>query len=100
MKSSKFRILFDYSKKIPFEIFIPEVVYDELVNKYKEKLMEYIASYDKSIIDIKTILNYPNLEYLSFDVDEQVGFYIDYLDNMLNSKKFKLIPYPVTYIKT
>ena len=42
MKSSKFRILFDYSKKIPFEIFIPEVVYDELVNKYKEKLMEYM----------------------------------------------------------
>ncbi len=96
MKSVNFKMLFDYSKKIPFEIFIPEVVYDELKNKYKEQFEGYLISYEKSISKIKSLLLGRNMDFLSFDIDLQVESYVDYLDGMLKNKRFTLLPYPKT----
>lgn len=96
MKSANFKILFDYSKKIPFEIFIPEVVYDEVKNKYKEQFESQLISYEKSISKIKPLLLGRNIDFLSFDINLQEESYIDYLDDMLKNKKFTLLPYPKT----
>lgn len=81
MRSSKFKFLFEFSKKIPFDILIPEVVFDEVINKYSEMFEKQIMVYDKSIIQLKTFLYGKGIDFLTFDIAMEVENYKDFLND-------------------
>lgn len=47
MKNANFRLIFDFSKKVPFDVCIPEIVYDEIFFKYREMLSDKLIAYQK-----------------------------------------------------
>ena len=96
MRSSKFKFLFEFSRKIPFNILIPEIVYDEVINKYTEMFEKQIMVYDKSVLQLKPFLYSKNVDFLAFDIEMEVENYRDFLNDLVKSEKIKLIPYPKT----
>lgn len=100
MKSSKFRLLFEFSKKIPFDILIPEVVIDEVIHKYSEMFKKQLLIYEKSISQLKPFLYGRNHDFLTFDITMQEESYRDYLNDLVKNEKVKLIPYPETKHKS
>lgn len=100
MRSSKFRFLFEFSKKIAFDILIPEIVFDEVINKYSEMFEKQILVYDKSIAQLKPFLYGRGIDFLTFDIAMQVDSYKDFLSDLVKTGKIKLIPYPKTAHKS
>jgi len=63
MKGSYFHLLFDYIKKTKSSLIYPEVVVDEVKNKYKEKIEKYNNEYENA---------YNNLNKLSINKNDSI----------------------------
>ncbi|MFZ2538812.1 MAG: PIN domain-containing protein [Oscillospiraceae bacterium] len=96
MKNANFILLFDFSKKVPFDVYIPEIVYDEIFSKYREMLSDKLISYQKSIVQFKTLLASSDYDFLSFDLEMECENYKDFVDEKITKGKLKLLPYPKT----
>jgi hypothetical protein len=96
MRSSKFKFLFEFSKKLSFDILIPQVVLDEVINKYTEMFEKQFMVYDKSVIQLKPLLYGRNIDFLTFDSTMVIDEYKGFLNDLIESKKIQLIPYPKT----
>lgn len=100
MKSSNFKILFEFSKKLPFDIIIPEVVEDEVANKYSEMLESQYIEYIKAVQKMKSFFKSQNLDFLLFDTEIEVQNYKEFLRELVERKKVKTLPYPKTSHKS
>jgi len=96
MKSVNFRLLLEFSKKIPFEIYIPEIVLDEVLNKYREMLENKLIAYKKSIAQLSTLLPSSHYDFLDFDLEIECENYKDFINEKFKERRFKLLPYPQT----
>lgn len=99
MKSENFRLLFDFSKKVPFEIYIPEIVYDEVLIKYREMLEDKLIAYQKAIVQLRNFLVCSDYDFLNFDLEMECENYKDFVDEKITKGKLKIIPYPRTLHK-
>ncbi|MDF2655302.1 MAG: hypothetical protein K0R19_1776 [Bacillota bacterium] len=95
LRSPNFRLLFEYSDLLPYDIFLPEVVYDEVLNKYSEFLKKYVIEYEKSISQLKPLL-IEKKKFRGIDINKQYESYKRLLDDNIETKRIKLIPYPKT----
>lgn len=93
MKSGPFDILFKYAKAIPFQIFMPEIVYDEVLTKYRERLIEEWAIIEKKNQTLSRLLTF-SLGKIGFDIDKAVVGYKEYLDTIIKNEKIRLLKYP------
>ena len=93
MKSVPFDILFKYAKAIPFQIYLPEVVYDEILAKYRERLIEKWTIVEKENRALSGLL-ISQLPKISFDIDEAVAKYKLYLDTIIKNERIRLLKYP------
>lgn len=93
MTSGAFNIFFKYAKAIPFQIYLPEVVYDEILTKYRERLNDEIETIDKKHQILSRLLISP-LDAVNIDINDAVQKYKDYLDNIIKNEKIQLLKYP------
>lgn len=96
LKSANFRLLFEYSKKIPFEVYIPEIVLDEVLTKFHEMLEEKYILYKKSIAQLNPLLPSSHYNFLDFDLEVERENYEDFIKDKIKDGKLKLLPYPKT----
>lgn len=95
LESAKFKILFESSKNDEIEIYIPEVVIDEVINKYTQKVngakttieAEYRKFNKLSKRGLDSNIT-PNI------IDDTISNYKDHLEKVINDYNINIIPYP------
>jgi len=93
LEKPHFRVLLEGCSIIPATIYIPEVVVDELVNRYKEDLEEAVLKFQNAIRNIN-ILTKEELKYEINDIDSLVNKYKTFLSSKLKERGVNIIPYP------
>ena len=98
LKGAKIKNLCESTKSIGGVVYIPELVIDESINKYKEQLQLGNSKIDKGISDLKRLIGKTVFEnpitdkYIIDEVDEyQKGF-----RKQIKNLGIKIIPYPTT----
>lgn len=96
LKGAKIKNLCESTKSIGGVVYIPELVIDESINKYKEQLQLGNSKIDKGISDLKRLIGKTVFEnpitdkYIIDEVDEyQKGF-----RKQIKNLGIKIIPYP------
>ncbi|MCD4819704.1 MAG: PIN domain-containing protein [Candidatus Cloacimonetes bacterium] len=97
LNSPNFAFLFESIEKGLIDVYIPAIVFDEILNKYRQrlnnahsKLSSEIETYNK--ITGKSL----NLIFNKADIDEEVRLYNKYLNNIIKELKIVKLPYPDT----
>lgn len=94
MRSMDFNILFKYSKIVPFEIFMPRVIYDEILNKYKETIEKTLTDYNKEKYKLNQLLISYEVGTVNINIDVILQDYREYLDDVIEKNKIKILEYP------
>lgn len=99
-KLNKARIvtLCNTSTILGHEIFIPEVVIDEIVKQYDEKAEEYINSFNKALKKLSDLSTSP-ITQTPIDAKGFISNYRNELNNRIKQLGIGIIPYPNTRIK-
>lgn len=99
-KLNKARIvtLCNTSTILGHEIFIPEVVIDEIVKQYDEKAEEYINSFNKALKKLSDLSTSP-ITQTPIDAKGFISNYRNELNNRIKQLGIGIIPYPNTCIK-
>lgn len=88
------KLFLDGLKHASITLYIPEIVIDEIVNKFKEQLTEKYNNYLKNEKELNKILRKENNTLLSINIDKETKEYKTYLMNKLKSIKCSILPYP------
>lgn len=96
-KLNKARIvtLCNTSTILGHEIFIPEVVIDEIVKQYDEKAEEYINSFNTALKKLSDLSTSP-ITQTSIDAKGFISNYRNELNNRIKQLGIGIIPYPNT----
>ncbi len=96
-KLNKARIvtLCNTSTILGHEIFIPEVVIDEIVKQYDEKAEEYINSFNKALKKLSDLSTSP-ITQTPIDAKSFISNYRNELNNRIKQLGIGIIPYPNT----
>ena len=96
-KLNKARIvtLCNTSTILGHEIFIPEVVIDEIVKQYDEKAEEYINSFNKALKKLSDLSTSP-ITQTPIDAKGFISNYRNELNNRIKQLGIGIIPYPNT----
>lgn len=96
-KLNKARIvtLCNTSTILGHEIFIPEVVIDEIVKQYDEKAEEYINSFNKALQKLSDLSTSP-ITQTPIDTKGFISNYRNELNNRIKQLGIGIIPYPNT----
>lgn len=96
LRGSNFRVLLDGLNSLPGTLLIPEVVVDEVVNRYREDLLEVTSKEREVRNSLSRMLSNPgSAPPLNVDVVAQANAYREYLEAVI-SKHGKVLPYPQT----
>lgn len=96
LKGAKIKGLCESVKFTGDSVYIPAIVVDESINKYREKIQECKSKIDKSISDFKRLTgkdikdNPISDEFISKETDEYATLFKKQLQNL----DIKIIPYP------
>lgn len=99
MKSVRFDILIDYSKKTKNKIVIPEIVLDELRENYKRELLSKMHQYSRSKGSLEKILIDINVPDISIDIDKLVKEYIAHILSRLYVQEEDVFGYRDKYLR-
>lgn len=88
------RVFFEGHSLLPVSLYIPELVIDETVNKYKEKLTEKVKEYENINRDLNN-LRKANQNYEIIDIPEETQKYQQFLTEKLKELNANIIPYPI-----
>jgi hypothetical protein len=99
MKSVRFDILIDYSKKTRNKIVIPEIVLDELRENYKRELLSKIHQYSRAKGSLEKILTNISVPNISIDIDKEVKAYIEHVLSRLYVQKEDIFRYKDEYLR-
>jgi len=96
LRGSNFRVLFDGLHSLPGTLLIPEVVVDEVVNRYREDLQEITSKERETRNSLSRMLSDPSsVPPLNVDVVAQANAYRAYLEAVI-AQHGKVLPYPQT----
>jgi predicted nucleic acid-binding protein len=94
LRGSNFRVLLDGLTLLPGTLAVPEVVIDEVVNRYREDLEELILKERDTRAAVSKLLSDPKqAQPLTIDVSNQTQSYREYLESSIN-RVGKILPYP------
>lgn len=101
LQGSRISKLCSAAPKLGYELMIPEVVYDEMVDQYRRELEKHFASYERVV----TLTNrarsgsiVKRLERVSF-LEEKITEYRTMFSTRLDDLHIRIIPYPAVDIK-
>jgi len=92
LEKPHFRVLLEGCGVIPATIHIPEVVFDEVINRYREDLEEAVAKYDANCRTL-TALTKSSMN-TNFDICQLVDVYKNYLTAKIKERGIELVSYP------
>lgn len=97
MQSTNFKILFENVTNGNIEIYIPEIVLDEVKNKYQQRLNKSKKDIESELkkfnsLSRKRIDSVLKEEIVSNSIDE----YAEHLEKVINENRIKILPYPST----
>lgn len=97
LSSPDSKILLEASKKGDIDLYIPEIVLDEVYNKFEERLDEAKSRLDKETNIIKRLTTAKIIENFSEkDIKKEVEEYKNHIQNLIKDNNVKLIDYPQT----
>lgn len=93
--STDSRVLLESSKKGNIDLYVPEIVLDEVFNKFEERLFEAKSKIDKELSVIKKTTN----TEIKDEIDEnfikrKVDEYKDYIHKLFDDNKVNVLEYP------
>jgi PIN domain len=95
MRSSNFRLLREGLRVIPAELKVPEVVLDEVVNRFAEDLEEAVAEARKAEAGLARLLAGPlNSSAKTLNVGKETEAYREWLIASLEEAGVEILPYP------
>jgi predicted nucleic acid-binding protein len=93
--STDSKILLESSKKGNIDLYVPEIVLDEVFNKFEERLAEAQSKTDKELSVIKKITNTKVKNKINEDfIDEKVTEYKKYIYNLFDKNNVEILKYP------
>lgn len=95
MSSSKFETFFKGISLYDFKLQVPDVVIDEVVNKYKYDLEKSINENGKITKTINRLTE-TDLQPIKIDVESEVKKYRKFLTEKVKELDGEILPYPVT----
>jgi len=95
MESTNFTILFESARNGSIEIYIPEVVIDEVKNKYSQRLLKSKTDIKNELIKFNK-LSKQNIAEILIDenIDNAIEEYVNHLDKIIKDNNIKILPYP------
>jgi predicted nucleic acid-binding protein len=93
LRSALFRGVLRAAQDLRDDIYIPKIVVDELINKFREELQSSCDSLRRYEHKIRDLTN-DRLRERRIDVANQVAIYSDWLQSELSRNKIKSIDYP------
>lgn len=98
MDSRSFELLFDYLKKTNSKIFIPKIVYAELIEKYQVTLLGQLDVLEKAQDKLDNILlefnRFPN----EIDVELEVSNYSEYVLEKIGINEGSIVQHKANYL--
>jgi len=95
MKGNAFRIFLSGVPRVGVTVYIPEVVVDEVLNKYKQALLEAVRSFDNvSKLWHRITENKLKLFEEALDIENQISWYREYLQEKIKNIGAKVVAYP------
>lgn len=97
LKSPDFQVLLENSKKETEQLIIPQVVVDEVLNKFKQRL-ELVKSNTEGEIKTFNKLTTSSIEQIisSEKIEQSLKEYKSYLDKIFKDNNVRILPYPAT----
>jgi rRNA-processing protein FCF1 len=97
MKSNSFKILFESARQGKIEIFIPEVVVDEIFNKYIQRLQKAKADIESELISYNKLTHEEKKSGITDkDINEATDKYKTHFKKVVSENKIKILAYPNT----
>lgn len=94
LRGSNFRVLLDGLNSLPGTLLIPDVVVDEVVNRYREDLLEITSKEREARNSLGRLLSDPDsVPPLNIDVVAQTKAYRTHLETVI-AQHGKVLPYP------
>jgi len=101
LQGSRISKLCSAAPKLGYELMIPEVVYDEMVDQYRRELEKHFASYERVVSLTNRVRSgsvVKRLDRVSF-LEEKRTEYRTIFSTRLNDLHIRVIPYPAVDIK-
>lgn len=97
LKSTNFKILFENQNKGNIELLLPEIVLDEVLNKYSKRLSKSKSDIDSELKKFQGLTKEKLNSNLTNElIDSSVERYRTHLQNVILKNKIKVLPYPKT----
>lgn len=97
LESTNFKILFENVKNGNIEIYIPEIVIDEVKNKFRQRLNQSRKLVETELIKFNKIAK-KNISSILKDevVSDSIIEYIEHLEKLIAKNDIKILSYPKT----
>lgn len=93
--STDSKILLEASKKRNIDLYVPEIVIDEVFNKFEERLIEAKSKTDKELSVIRKITDVEIENEINKDfIEEKVSEYKKYIYDLFRRNNIKILEYP------
>jgi hypothetical protein len=97
LEGSAFRVFFGGLPRVHARLVVPEIVIDEVVNKYRERILELNGDLRRVAHEAARLLGRELVTMLDKEVvDEEVSKYEHYLREQLGKAGATILPYPKT----
>lgn len=97
MESTNFKLLFESAKKEDVQVLIPEIVLDEVINKYSQRLHKSVKDIDSELKTYNKIskvdLKHPIKQK---QIDKSIKHYQKHLRKTIKENKISVLKYPKT----
>ncbi|MCA1001010.1 PIN domain-containing protein [Bacillus thuringiensis] len=99
LKTDDFANLFDYLVKTQSKILMPQIVFEEIQNLYRNELIGRQESYIKFFKSLNLLLTESFEPQNELSVEEETRKYMDYLKVTLDLNEKDIVPYKESYLK-
>lgn len=95
MKSPSFQVLLENCKQGTFQVYIPQIVKDETINKFGERLLSLKTAIGKDIKELNRSTGHIYQHVITEDqLEDEIKIYAKHLRNVIQDNKIIIIPYP------
>lgn len=95
MKGTNFQVLFENVRRTGDRLAIPQIVIDEVLNKFKEKIKEHQINLDKNKNEVKRFTGRDLPITITPELSEELlEEYNVYLNGVIQEKTITILPYP------
>lgn len=97
MDSPNFQVLLENSKNGKDQIYIPQIVLDEVINKYGQRINAIKSTTEREINIYNQLTKGTKKRIISkSDIDTDIKKYSEYVEQLINESKIIKLPYPKT----